>query len=74
MLSEDALVRGAKSGSSRILDESGMLATMTTLIQAQTEALAAQTRAAATQHLPPLKPFSGEGMGTEENCFECWIE
>ena len=47
---------------------------MTRLIQALSEALAAQTRAAATQHLPSLKPFTGERIGTEENSFERWIE
>ena len=51
-----------------------MLATMTRLLQAQTEALAAQTRVAAAQHLPPLKPFSGEGKITEEDSFYRWIE
>ena len=56
-------------------DESGMLATMSRLIQAQTEALAAQTRAAATQHLLPLKPFTGEGIRMDDgNRFEKWIE
>ena len=63
------------SESSSAPDESGMLATMSRLIQAQTEALAAQTRAAATQHLPPLKPFTGEGIGMDDgNSFEKWIE
>jgi len=42
------------------------LATVTRLLHAQTEALAAQTRVTAAQHLPPLKPFSGEGKPTEE--------
>ena len=63
------------SESSSAPDESGMLATMSRLIQAQTEALVAQTRAAATQHLPPLKPFTGEGIGMDDgNSFEKWIE
>jgi len=39
-----------------------VLATVSRLLQAQTEALAAQTRVAAAQHLLPLKPFTGEGM------------
>ena len=42
------------SESSSAPDEFGMLGTMSRLIQAQTEALTAQTRAAAIQHLPPL--------------------
>ena len=54
-------------------DGLGVLATMTQLLQAQTKALAAQTRVAAAQHLPPLKPFSGEGKITEEDSFERWI-
>ena len=37
-------------------DESGVLASVTRLLQAQTEALATQTKATAAQHLPPLKP------------------
>ena len=45
-------------------DESGVLATVTRLLQAQTEALAAHTMAMAAQHLPPLKPFTGEGKLT----------
>ena len=47
---------------------------MNRLLQAQTEALAAQTRAAVAQHLPPLKPFSGEGKITDDSSFERWIE
>ena len=52
-------------------DGPGVLATMTRLLQ---ETLAAQTRVAAAQHLPPLKPFSGEGKITEDDSFEQWIE
>ena len=54
--------------------ESEVLATVTRLLQAHTEALAAQTRATAAQHLPSLKPFTGEGKLTEEDSFERWLE
>lgn len=44
------------------------------LIKAQTEALAAQTQAAAAQHLPPLKTFTGEGRLSDADSFERWLE
>ena len=44
------------------------------LIKAQTEALAAQTQAAAAQHLPPLKTFTGDGKLTDADSFERWLE
>ena len=47
---------------------------MAQLIRAQTEALAAQTQAAAAQHLPPLKTFIGEGKLTDAYSFERWLE
>ncbi len=47
---------------------------MSRLLQAQTEALTAQTKATAAQHLPPLKPFTGEGKLTDDESFETWIE
>ena len=54
--------------------ESLLVATMTTLLKAHTEAIAAQTQATAAQHLPPLKAFTGEGKQVEEDGFERWIE
>jgi len=50
------------------------IATMAQLIRAQTEALAAQIQAAAVQHLPPLKTFTGEGKLTDTDSFERWLE
>ena len=47
---------------------------MTTLLKAHTEAIAAQTKATAAQHLPPLKAFTGEGKQVEVDGFERWIE
>lgn len=68
-------IAGTESGSGdRPGEMSGMITTMTRLLQAQTEALEAQARAATTQHLPPLKPFSGEGKIMEEDSFERWVE
>ena len=46
---------------------------MAQLIKAQTEALAAQTQAAAAQHLPSLKAFTGEGKLTNTDS-ERWLE
>ena len=54
--------------------ESLLVATMTRLLEAHTEAIAAQTQATAAQHLPPLKAFTGEGKQMEEDGFERWIE
>ncbi len=47
---------------------------MTRLLEAHTDAIAAQTEATAAQHLPPLKAFTGEGKQVEEDGFERWIE
>ena len=55
-------------------DPTTLVATMTRLLQAQTEAIAALTQATAAQHLPPLETFTGEGMETEEKTFDRWIE
>lgn len=54
--------------------ESFLVATMTRLLEAHTDAIAAQTQATAAQHLPPLKAFTGEGKQVEEDGFERWIE
>ena len=50
--------------------------TVARLIQAQTEAMAAQAKAAATSssHLPPLPYFTGEGVTSHEDSFEHWVE
>ena len=68
MASEDD---GAVSVAER---ESSLLATMARLLQAHTEAIAAQTQATAAQHLPPLKPYRGEGKQVEEDGFGRWLE
>ena len=47
---------------------------MTKFLKAQTEVIAAQAQVAATQHLPPLKLFTGEDMDAEEKTFDRWFE
>ena len=47
---------------------------MTTFLQPQTEALAAYARATATQQLPALPPYMGEGKQTAGDGFEQWID
>ena len=48
--------------------------TVACLIQAQTEAMAAQAKAAAITHLHPLSYFTGEGVTSHEDSFEHWVE
>ena len=55
-------------------DSATLVATMTKLLKAQTEVIAAQAQVAVTQHLPPLKSFTGEDMDTEEKTFDRWFE
>ena len=66
-----ALGQGASNGGQ---DETSLVATMKQLLMAHTEAIAAQTQATAAQHLPPLKPYTGEGKQVEEDGCERWIE
>ena len=51
-----------------------LVVTMSRLLKAHTEAIAAQTQAAAAQHLPPLKPYSGEGKQIEDDGLDRWLE
>ena len=51
-----------------------LVATMSQLLKAHTEAIAAQTQAATAQHLPPLKPYTGEGKQIEEDGVDRWLE
>lgn len=54
--------------------ESLLVTTMTQLLKAHTEAIAAQTQATAAQHLPPIKPYAGEGKQAEEDAFDSGLE
>ena len=47
---------------------------MAKFIQAQTDMMAAQTKAMAAQSLPPLVHFSGEGSLIGEESFDRWLE
>ena len=51
-----------------------IMGTVTRLLQAQTEVMAAQAKAVAVQHLPPLPAYTGEGSQDEEDSFDRWIE
>ena len=50
-----------------------VLRTMAKLMQAQTEAMAAQARAVAVQHLPCLPMYSGEDRQITDDGFERWV-
>ena len=47
-----------------------VMETVAYLIQAQTEAMAAQAKAAAITHFPPLPYFTGEGVTSHNDNFE----
>lgn len=55
-------------------ESSDVVSTVTKLLQVQMEAMAAQARAAAVQHLPALRYFTGEGKDTADDSFDRWIE
>ena len=55
-------------------ESAALVSTMAKLLKTQTEAIQAQTQVAATQHLPPLKSFTGEDMQVEEGKFDRWLE
>lgn len=63
-----------KESATETKESAGLLATMAKLLKAQTDAIEAQTQVAASQHLPPLRSFTGEGIQTEEKTFERWLE
>ena len=65
---------GVTTEGSSTTAEDSVLATMSRLLQAQRDALTAQTRAAAAHHLPPLKPFTGEGQQSRDDSFDQWLE
>lgn len=44
------------------------------LLQAQTEAMAAQAQATAAQHLPALASYTGEGKQAVDDGFKHWLE
>ena len=47
---------------------------VTRLLQAQTDAIAAQAKATAVQSLPALPHFTGEGTDVADDGFDKWIE
>ena len=47
---------------------------MTQLLQAQTQAMAAQALATAVQHLPPLPSYTGEKEQADDDGFDRWLE
>ena len=47
---------------------------MAQLLQAQTEAMAAQAKAAMLQNLPALAGYSGEGTDISDDGFDKWIK
>ena len=47
---------------------------MTWLLQAQADAMAAQAKAVALQSLPPLPRFTGEGPDLSDDGFDRWME
>ena len=48
--------------------------TMAKLLQAQVDAMAAQARASAVQHLPALSCYTGEEKDVMDDGFERWLE
>ena len=51
-----------------------LMQTMTKLLQAQTQAMAAQALATAVHHLPPLPLYTGEKEQAEDEGFDRWLE
>ena len=51
-----------------------LLQSVAWMLQAQTAAMEAQTRAAAIQNLPPLPLYTGEERQIADDGFECWVE
>ena len=51
-----------------------VLETMAKALQAQTEVMAAQARAAVVQQLPPLPFYTGEGRDAREDGFDGWAD
>ena len=47
---------------------------MARLLQAQTEVMTAQAKAAALQALPALSSFTGEGHDVSDDEFDKWLE
>ena len=60
-----------------VVDHAGphdVVRAMTTLLQAQADAMAAQARASVVQNLPAILCFTGEEKDVMEDGFERWIE
>ena len=79
LVEEEAEVSGqtslsAGNATAGMSESAVLVSTMAKLLKTQTEAIQAQTQVAAAQHLPPLKPFTGEDMQVEEGTFDSWLE
>ena len=48
--------------------------TVTRLLEAQRQMMAAQVQAMAAQSVPPLRKFSGENINTDEGSIDRWVE
>lgn len=59
------------SRSSVRVDESGLMQSMTHLLEAQRDMMAVQVKALSAQSLPPLRQFIGEENLTDDETFEC---
>ena len=51
-----------------------VIQSMTRLLQAQTEIMTTQAKAAALQTLPTLSSFTGEGADVSDDSFDKWLE
>ena len=53
---------------------SGVMETVTRLLKAQADAMAAQAKAVAVQHLPAFACYTGEGSDIVDDGFDRWVE
>ena len=65
---------GAEVASGTVIPEHGVLETFTRLLKAQTDVMAAQSKAVAVQNLPSLACYTGEGGDATDDGFERWLE
>lgn len=68
------ILAGSTSRTSTGIESTDVVSSVTKLIEVQMEAMAAQARAAAVQHLPSLCCYTGEGKDALDDSFDRWIE
>ena len=51
-----------------------IMSTVTRLLEAQRQMMAAKVQAMAAQCVPPLRKFSGENINTDEGSIDRWVE